>query len=46
MIGKVLTLALSLLIKYDLLLRPHNGVSRRTQRLVKRELEAVKLFSF
>jgi len=28
-------------LKYDLLLRPHNGVSGRTQRLVERKLQAV-----
>jgi len=46
MIGKVLTPSSSLPLKYDLLLRPHNGVSRHTQRLVEREQEAVKLFPF
>jgi len=41
MIGKALTLSSSLPRKYDLLLEPHNGVSRRIRRLVERELEAV-----
>ena len=46
MIGKVLTLSLSLPLKYNLLLRPHNGVSVRARRLVEIEPEAVKLFPF
>jgi len=46
MIAKALTVSLSLPLKYDLLLGPHNGVSRRTQLLVGNELEAVKPFSF
>jgi len=46
MIWKALTLSPSLPLKYDLLLGPYNGVSRRTQRLVEREVEAVKLFPF
>jgi len=33
-------------LKYDLLVGPHNGVCRRTQLLVGKELEEVKLFSF
>jgi len=43
---KVLTASPSLSPKYDLLLGSHNGVSRRTQRLAEREVEAVKLFPF
>ena len=43
---KVLTLSPYLPPKYDVLLGPYNGVSRRTQRLVEREVEAVKLFLF
>jgi len=46
MIGKVLTLSSFLPLKHDLLLGTHNGVSRRTQWLVGKELDAVKLFSF
>jgi len=46
MIGKVLTLSLFFPRNYDLLLGPLNGVSRRIQRLVEKELEAVKLCSF
>ena len=34
-------LSSSLPLKYDLVLGPHNGVSRRTGWLVERELEAV-----
>jgi len=44
MIGKALTLSPSLSLKYDLLLGPHNGVSRRIQRLVQIELQVVKVF--
>jgi len=46
MIWKSLTLSPSLPLKYDLLLEPHNGVNGRTQRLVEREIEGVKLFPF
>jgi len=46
MIGKVVTLSSSFPLKYDLLLEPYNSVSRRTQWLVMKELEVVKLFSF
>jgi len=46
MIGKVLTQSSFLFLKYDLLLWRYNGVSRCIQRLVEKELEAVKLFSF
>jgi len=38
MIRKALTLSSSLPLKYNLLLEPHNGVSKRTWRLVKREI--------
>jgi len=43
---KALTLSPSLPLNYDLLLMPHNELSRRTQRLIEREVEAVKLFPF
>jgi len=43
---KALTLCSSLPLKYDLLLGPHNGVTRRIQRLVEKELEAIKLLPF
>jgi len=33
-------------LKYDLLLGPYNGVSKRTQWLVENELEVVRPFSF
>jgi len=46
MIGKSLNSKLIFALKYDLLLGPYNEVSRRIQRLVQKELEAVKLFSF
>jgi len=45
MFGKVLTLSSIFPLKYNLPLEPHNRVSRRTQWLVWKELEEVKLFS-
>ena len=42
---KSLSVSSSLPLKYDLLLGPHNGVRRRTQRMVEKKFKEDKLFS-